>query len=295
MLIMDSFEQTQLITRIAPTPSGFLHLGNAFNFLLTALIAHHFKGSLTLRIDDMDSTRLRIEYVDDIFACLEWLGIAWDKGPKDTSDFLAHYSQNAKKEIYRHALGQLKELTYPCACSRSTILHRYGDLVYRGHCRHQLTLENNREQSIRLAIDDQELFNQTGDIVLWRRDDLPAYQLVSVLEDEWAKTNFILRGSDLNQSSFIQRYLAKKLGLIHFPQAKIYHHLLVVDQDGQKLSKSQGASDLRSWRQAGHAEEMKKKLFLHFCHFFKLPSCSSLDELKRLDPMLFAPFRENSP
>ncbi|NJL14359.1 MAG: hypothetical protein HC913_16005 [Microscillaceae bacterium] len=85
---------TVLRTRFAPTPSGFLHEGNAFSFVLTWLAARHFGGKIHLRIDDLDQTRCRPEYVEDIFRSLDWLGLDWDSGPQGVDDFLKTFPNN---------------------------------------------------------------------------------------------------------------------------------------------------------------------------------------------------------
>lgn len=113
-------------TRLAPTPSGRLHAGNAWSFLITWLCARSRGGSVHLRIDDLDTARLRPEYLDDIFASLEWLGLDWDTGPRDAADFRANHSQALRLGDYRAALERLAAsdagadgpLVYPCGCSR---------------------------------------------------------------------------------------------------------------------------------------------------------------------------------
>ena len=94
-------------TRFAPTPSGYLHLGNAWSLALTWLLARSRGGSIHLRIDDLDAARLRPEYLEDIFASLEWLGLDWDGGPRDPADFLARHSQRLRLDRYRAALDVL--------------------------------------------------------------------------------------------------------------------------------------------------------------------------------------------
>ena len=97
------------ISRIAPTPSGFIHIGNAFNFLFTALLVDFLKGRLHLRIDDFDTTRLKETAVEDIFVQLEWLGIEFDSGPSSPVELFSKYSQNFKKESYYEILEILKK------------------------------------------------------------------------------------------------------------------------------------------------------------------------------------------
>ena len=90
--IKKKHEKIKLHSRIAPTPSGFLHLGNALNFIFTWLVVRKNQGKLHLRIDDIDALRFRPEYLQDIFYALEWLGLDWDSGPSGPEDFLSHHS-----------------------------------------------------------------------------------------------------------------------------------------------------------------------------------------------------------
>ena len=112
-----------VISRIAPTPSGFLHLGNAFNFLLTALLVDCEGGHLHLRIDDLDRPRVETSSVEDIFVQLEWLGIEYDSGPSGPDGLFKKYSQQLRRERYSKALEILhnSRILYACECSRSEI------------------------------------------------------------------------------------------------------------------------------------------------------------------------------
>lgn len=270
-------------SRIAPTPSGFLHLGNLFNFILTWTVTRQHRGELTLRIDDMDSTRCRLEYIDDIFQLLEWFELDWDHGPKNTTDFLQNYSQRLRTELYRQQLQPLQEYSYGCDCSRTQIKEHSPLGIYFGHCRQLKKKSIPQQTALRLLVDQKDLFDQAGDFVIWRKDDLPAYQLVSVIEDQLAKTNLIIRGEDLMLSTRCQRYLAELLHFDNFLSCKIVHHPLMLDQAGKKLSKSQGSADLRSWRMGANPTEMKQKVIHLFCQFFHLPQVNTLQELQSLD------------
>jgi glutamyl-tRNA synthetase len=149
-------------TRIAPTPSGFLHAGNAWSFMLAWLCARSRGGFVALRIDDLDSDRLRPEYLEDIFASLAWLGLDWDAGPRDARDFQSHFSQSHRLADYRAALETLRAdkvdedggrtegsvasgsiaqrpRIYPCACSREQVRRDSAAAgmpgIYAGICR----------------------------------------------------------------------------------------------------------------------------------------------------------------
>ena len=93
-----------LRTRIAPTPSGFLHAGNGISFILTYVIARAFEGQILLRIDDLDAERMRPEYVEDIFKTLDWLGLEYDEGPTSPDDFYQNFSQHKRLDIYNHLI-----------------------------------------------------------------------------------------------------------------------------------------------------------------------------------------------
>ncbi|HAA13414.1 MAG TPA: hypothetical protein DCE41_17680 [Cytophagales bacterium] len=256
-------------TRIAPTPSGYLHLGNAFNFLLTYGIARQNEGSVALRIDDGDATRVRQEYLEDVFASLDWLGVDWDTGPSGVVDHQKHYSQQHRQEEYRHALDQLLDagLAYACQCSRKQILAASSDGRYPGTCRENMARSYEAPFAIRARLDDSatqvviqavngqsqnsNLEASQGDFVLWRKDGLAAYQLVSVWEDEQDQTTHIVRGLDLWESTTAQVWLSQKLGFHNFPKVKFLHHPLLMNDGNEKLSKSAGATSLKSIREQG--------------------------------------------
>lgn len=227
-------------TRIAPTPSGFLHAGNAVNFLLVSWLARTMDGTVVLRIDDMDRDRYRREYVDDIFAVLDWLGIAIDEGPSGTGEFEASFSMRAHADAYRERLMLLRRSstleTFACSCSRH-------DLAL-GHvcgCRElQLELEPNRSAlRVRVPANLSRLTEAMGDFVVWRRDDTAAYQLASVVQDEALAITHIVRGEDLEPSTWAQRLLAPAIEATAFERVVVLHHRLITDACGDKLSKSQ--------------------------------------------------------
>lgn len=226
-------------TRIAPTPSGFLHAGNAVNFLVTSWLARAMHGTVVLRIDDMDRERYRREYVDDIFSVLEWLGIEIHEGPSSTAEFEVSYSMQQHLEQYRHRLALLRRSptleTFVCSCSRH-------DLA-RGHvcaCRDlPLELEAHRTAlRVHVPASLPHLAEVMGDFVVWRRDDTAAYQLASVVEDEELAITHIVRGADLEPSTWAQRLLAPAIGASVFDRAVVLHHRLIADASGDKLSKS---------------------------------------------------------
>jgi glutamyl-tRNA synthetase len=239
-----------LVTRIAPTPSGFLHAGNRLNFRRTADLAAELGAELALRIDDVDASRYRREYAEDIFATLEEMGIAWTVGPRDVDDFEAHWSQRAKTEVYRAELERALSRglqAYACSCSRS-VQSGPASGGCAGGCRDRdLPLEPGRT-ALRVAVDpgtavdvgmeQVSLDSEMGDFIVWRRDDLPAYQLVSVVDDRDLGVTHIVRGRDLLPSSAAQVHLAPWLEAEGVAQATYVHHEIVTDASGAKLSKS---------------------------------------------------------
>lgn len=236
-----------MITRFAPTPSGYLHLGNAVNAQLVAWLAQAHGGTLALRIDDMDAPRYRPEYLRDIFETLEWLGIAWQVGPRDEADFEAHHSLRARTAYYRAELsaaaGRGLQL-YACRCSRRELTGPPSGGC-PGGCReagHEFAVG---ETAIRAGI-PADVCPEMGDVVLWRRDDLPAYHLASVIEDRDLGVTHVVRGEDLRASTQVQLFLAPYLDATAFAAATVVHHGLLTDARGAKLSKStQDAGPMR--------------------------------------------------
>lgn len=235
------------IARVAPTPSGYLHTGNAANFLLNAWFVEMTGGQLALRIDDMDASRARTAYVDDIFEVLQWLGLEWSIGPRNRQDFQANYSMAFRTEHYRQGLTQLVDeglRIFVCRCSRRELAD--GIECLRGCIDADLELTPGIT-SVRAALPDIDievdevvvnLRRAHGDPVLWRRDDLPAYHLVTVLEDFEMGITDVIRGADLLDSSALHRWLGRFV-----PGAtdiRFRHHALITGADGTKLSKSQG-------------------------------------------------------
>lgn len=252
-----------LRSRLAPTPSGYLHLGNAVNFLLTWLLVRRAGGVLKLRIDDADAGRSRPEYVADIFRQLEWLGLDWDEGPSGPDDFFARHSQLLRLERYREMLHELGRRTrlFPCACSRRQIGAQTGNGLYPGTCRATAFRPGRLGQPVRILVPEGcmvevngirlDLAATLGDFILWRRDDLPAYQLASLTDDLDDRINLIVRGQDLLPSTAAQLFLADRLGETGFGRALFHHHPLLTGSRGEKLSKSDQALSLHAMRQAG--------------------------------------------
>jgi glutamyl/glutaminyl-tRNA synthetase len=252
------------VTRIAPSPSGFLHLGNAVNFLLTRWVADAEPGSrLLLRIDDL-ALPIRTDHLADVFWAVDWLGIPITDGPKDPRDFRDRFAQRDSVAEFRNAAAALgPEWTYACECSRTTVARRGrgvpdpcadarlpwvpGRTALRFRAREGPAVDPATIAALaRLGVQRDRVAAEMGDFVVWRRDDLPSYQLISVLCDEAAGVDTVVRGRDLLPSSAAQLLLAQPLGARRFSGARFVHHDLVDDARGAKLSKRDNADALRA-------------------------------------------------
>ena len=229
----------RMISRIAPTPSGFLHLGNLYNFVLTRNAVREANGTLWLRIDDCDATRMRMEYLDDLFETLEWLGIRWDQGPRSVQEFLSRDSQSLRKAEYFSKLDQIPH--YACDCSRQQIKAR-TPLAYDGHCDGRNLPFEAGKTAIRARLP------HSPHPVIWTKDDLPAYHWVSLWDDLRLGTTHIVRGEDLRESTRIQIELAAEssdeTAQKNYLTIRYAFHPLVTGPDGAKLSKSVLAQSL---------------------------------------------------
>jgi len=254
------------ISRLAPTPSGYLHLGNAFSFILTWLLVRRLEGKLQLRIDDLDSARLKRDCLEDIFLQLEWLGLEYDSGPQGPEEHLKHYSQSLKIEDYRETLSSLRQLRslYACQCSRKQYLAISEDGLYPKTCRDKkLDLDQPeiiwRFKSESEALSDEVFFEGSseedssskplGDAVLLRRNGIPSYQIASLVDDMKNRSTLIVRGIDLYPSSLFQQTVAEKLGWATFSEICFVHHSLLKDSTGKKYAKSEGAYSLKDLKQ----------------------------------------------
>ncbi|MCU0263222.1 MAG: glutamate--tRNA ligase family protein [Candidatus Nanopelagicales bacterium] len=234
-----------LVTRIAPTPSGYLHVGNAVNMVLTSWLARGHGGRLLLRIDDFDTGRARADYLEDVFRTLDWLGITIDEGPSGPDEFHCAWSMSTRIDRFRAVRDQLmadqNASVFVCRCSRRA-LDPAGRCA--AGCREQRLPLEPGGTALRIRVpagSARGLPLPPGDHVLWRRDDLPAYQLGSVVADEDLGVTAIVRGVDLVASSALQLHLAGLLATPRFRQVDLRHHALVTAPDGHKLSKSAGA------------------------------------------------------
>lgn len=229
--------------RLAPTPSGFLHLGNALNFVFNRLAAG--QSACYLRMDDLDADRKRPEYVDDVFQTLDWLGLTWHSEP-------VFQSSDTRNVLYSNVLEKLREqgLLFACRKSRRDLEPFSGQ--YPPEFRAQnLSLD---APGVAWRIQTPPGF-PLPDFVVRRRDGIPAYQVASLADDLDMGITHIVRGSDLEASTEAQRFLAKSISEDKFLTIKFLHHPLLHAPSGEKLSKSAGSASLRSLREAGLGPE----------------------------------------
>ena len=224
-------------TRFAPTPSGYLHLGNAVHLSVVSTLAEQSGWQVGLRVDDLDVDRVRAEYVNDIFQLLTWLGLSFDVGPTSVGELTRVWSQQQRIELYEQARDEVMASAAPvyvCACSRQQWQHHVG-VGCPGNC-DGLDLD--------LAAGHTSLrfrWADGVDPVVWRREDRPAYHLASVVDDTWLGVTHVVRGDDLLQATQFQRVLATWIPGCTFAGAQVVHHRLVLDEHAQKLSKSAGS------------------------------------------------------
>ena len=256
-----------IVSRFAPSPSGRLHLGHAYSAALGDHFARQAGGEFRLRIEDLDQTRCKPEFVDGIYEDLRWLGIAWD------GEVLV---QSQRTAAYAEALEQLRGrgLAYPCFCTRADIAQSltapHGDAAsgYPGTCRglpddperrastpHCWRLDSGKALDLAglpswdeagFAFDSQP--GQIGDAILARKDAPASYHLACVVDDAASGVTLVVRGGDLRPSTPVQRLLQDLLGL---PAPRYLHHRLVTHDGGRRLAKRDQAPTLAAMRDAG--------------------------------------------
>lgn len=244
--------------RIAPTPSGYLHIGNAMSFVYTAKLAKDAKAGLLLRIDDMDSERTRPAYVQDVFDTLHFLQLHPDSGPANAEELKTKYTQQKRIPLYEEALQQLitTGLVYACSCSRKTLEQQHG----RCNCNGAAATLAEKDMALRIKVQPGttihftdalqgavtiDLYKTAGSFVVRRKDGIPAYQLVSLCDDIFFGVTHIVRGQDLLHSTAMQLYLAELLQYNTFLNTIFYHHPVITGHTGEKLSKSAGATSIK--------------------------------------------------
>jgi glutamyl/glutaminyl-tRNA synthetase len=282
--------------RLAPSPTGLLHLGHARTFWVAAQRAAERRGQLILRNEDLDSQRCRPEFLAAMYEDLRWLGIEWSEGP-DCGGPFAPYSQSERRAHYFAAWERLRDLgvIYPCTCSRKDVAQAAGapnegedEAVYPGTCRpksplkpkpglsgpparfvdkdstdlNSMSVVNWRfrvPENEEICFEDLHLGPQRfvagrdfGDFIVWRRDDVPAYQLAVVVDDAAMQITEVVRGADLLKSTARQILLFRALGLA---VPDYYHCDLVRDEAGVRLAKRHDSLSIRKLRELGWTPE----------------------------------------
>ena len=262
--------------RFAPSPSGRMHLGNAWTALLAWLDIRSLGGMMVLRIEDLDPDRCRPQFAEGLIEDLQWLGLDWDEGP-DRPGVAASYKQSERSDLYQAAFESLAQrgLVYPCFCSRAELRSAASaphageaEPVYSGRCAGLSTTEQaeklslRRQAANRLHVGEAEIsftdqlfgpqrqkLNQScGDFVIRRADGIYAYQLAVVVDDAAMKIDRVLRGADLLTSTPRQIYLWQLLG---YPPPTFLHVPLLMAADGSRLSKRQGSLTIEALRWSG--------------------------------------------
>lgn len=268
--------------RLAPSPTGHLHLGHARTFWAAQERARANGGVLILRNEDLDAARFKMPFVDAMLEDLRWFGFAWSEGP-DCGGPFAPYNQSERMEIYRAALEKLRagNFIYPCTCSRKDIQaatrapHANDDdePIYPGTCRSNRKSEIvNQKFSWRFRVPDGETVSFTdgncgeqkfvagkdfGDFIVWRGDGVPAYQLACVVDDAAMRITEVVRGADLLVSTARQILLYRALG---WPPPQFFHCALMLDEQGVRLAKRHDVLSLRQLRtEGGTPESLRQK------------------------------------
>jgi glutamyl-tRNA synthetase len=272
--------------RLAPSPTGYLHIGHAHTFFAAYKRAIAAAGTLAMRMEDLDPDRSRAEYSAAVLDDLRWLGIDWQEGP-DIGGPYAPYVQSQRHGVYLAAWKKLREggFLYPCRCSRKDLAAALSaphesavqdplddEPLYPGTCRPSQTesaqtsnysTENPTGMNWRFRVPDGETIQfddlslgpqryiagvDFGDFVVWRRDGVPSYQLACVADDAEMRITEVVRGADLLKSTARQILLNRALG---FRDPAWYHCDLITDQNGVRLAKRHDALSIRTLRESG--------------------------------------------
>ena len=269
---------SDLVTRFAPSPTGYLHLGHAFSALTGHRLAQEASGRFLLRIEDIDQGRARPAFEQAIYDDLAWLGIAWEEPVRRQSE---HF------DLYEDAVAKLTAmgLTYPCFCTRADVMDAAVSegpegQFYPGTCKHL----SDQERADRigagvahaLRIDLEAAIAMTGEQFTWRefesgdrtvslldpahnvgdtvvarKDSVTSYHVSVVVDDALQGITLVTRGLDLYFATPFHLLLQKLLDL---PQPNYHHHRLILDDDGKRLAKSAQSKAIRAWREAGNTQ-----------------------------------------
>lgn len=268
---------SDFVTRFAPSPTGPLHLGHAYSALLAHDMARVNGGLFRLRIDDLDQSRARPEWENQIYDDLTWLGISWDGPVRRQSDHFDDYAATIKTLAKTGAL-------YPCRCKRRDIeaalsapqegvpTHGPDGLIYPGTCRNRSFADRTETDALRFNLDHPQnrpplsfietglthktehqvtahhLKTQIADPVIARPNMAASYNFAVVLDDAAQNVTHVIRGKDLFEATFIQRFFQQELGL---PAPQYHHHRLIRDDTGKRLAKRDDARAITKYRTEG--------------------------------------------
>ncbi len=295
--------------RLAPSPTGAQHVGNARTYLIAWLAARARPGTLALRIEDIDSPRVKAGAAVEAQTDLRWLGLDWDGEA---------VVQTLRLHLYEAALERLKqtECVYPCTCTRSDIAAaasaphaEHEGPTYPGTCAHRSAVDaaalvaNGQPFAWRFRVTESPAFvdgflGETridlrqlgGDFVVWKSAGTPAYQLAVVVDDAAMQITEVVRGDDLLPSTPRQLLLYEALG---WPPPRFTHVPLVVGEDGRRLAKRHGDTRLATLRDVGVKPEALVGLLAWSCGWLDQPTSISPRELLglfRLDTIPRRPF-----
>jgi glutamyl-tRNA synthetase len=296
-----------MLGRLAPSPTGAQHVGNARTYLIAWLSARARNGTVRLRIEDIDSPRIKPGAAESLLRDLRWLGLDWDGEPVVQTTRLPHYLA---------ALDTLRarELVYPCTCTRTDIAAaasaphaEHEGPTYPGTCSHRtaagaIELEaEGRPFAWRFRVSHSPAFHDRyagevridlqelgGDFVVWKSAGTPAYQLAVVVDDAAMQVSEVIRGDDLIPSTPRQLLLYDALG--HSPPT-FAHVPLVVGEDGRRLAKRHGDTRLSTLREAGVEPEALVGLLAWSCGWLPRPRSLSASELLPLFDLAAIPLR----
>lgn len=260
------------LTRFAPTPSGFLHIGNIYSFILTHHLAKKHGAKVMLRIDDLDRERYKPRFAQDIFDTLDFLEIPYDQGPRNMEEFEKNHAQIHRLPLYNKALEELKnkKVLFACDCSRKKIEKMNPKGYYTGFClrrnlpfdQAEITWRIKAKMHIDVPFKELNLGMVNGklpgiltDFVVRKKDSMPSYQLTSLVDDLHYGVDLIVRGKDLWGSTIAQVYLSKFFPENTFAENTFYHHPLIHGPNNQKLSKSSDVTSIQLLRKTGKKKE----------------------------------------
>lgn len=280
--------------RLAPSPTGLLHIGHARTFWLAAQRARESGGTLILRNEDLDPQRSRADFARAMMEDLRWLGIRWSEGP-DCGGAFGPYAQSERQEFYLDVWQRLRDrgFIYPCICSRKDLAQAAtapNDLddepIYPGRCRSADPSAYTRPAGVnwRFRVPEGEEIGFTdlnlgeqhyvagrdfGDFLVWRRDDVPAYQLAVVVDDVAMHITEVVRGADLLKSTARQILLLRALAC---GTPDYFHCELVRDGSGARLAKRHDSLSIRHLRESGMSPEAVLNMA------FREPSCPGVSD-----------------